>query len=40
MMRKLGEETGLDIEVHGPEASMTGIVARAIQHLQEVDESL
>lgn len=29
-MRALGKRAGLDVEVFGPEASMTGICARAI----------
>ncbi len=34
LMKKLGEDTGLPIEVHGPEASMTGICSRAIEYVQ------
>jgi ATP citrate (pro-S)-lyase len=30
-MRQLGKRSGLDVEVYGPEATMTGICARAIE---------
>lgn len=30
-MRALGKRSGLDVEVYGPEATMTGICARAIE---------
>ena len=30
-MRALGRRSGLDVEVYGPEATMTGICARAIE---------
>ena len=33
LMRALGQETGIPIAVYGPEASMTGICALAIQHV-------
>ena len=33
MMRQLGEQTGLSVEVYGPEEHMTSIVAQAIQDL-------
>lgn len=36
-MRKLGQETGIDIEVYGPETTMTSICKRAIDHLAEAD---
>lgn len=38
-MRALGTEAGLDIEVYGPEASMTGICKRAIDHIAADDEA-
>ncbi|KAL6776563.1 ACLA1 [Auxenochlorella protothecoides x Auxenochlorella symbiontica] len=36
-MRALGSEIGIDIEVYGPEASMTGICKLAIDHLKDSD---
>lgn len=32
-MRAVGDELGIPVEVHGPEASMTGICARAIEYV-------
>ncbi|KAI3438739.1 hypothetical protein D9Q98_001158 [Chlorella vulgaris] len=37
MMRRLGDELGIQIEVHGPEASMTGICQQAIDHIKQYD---
>ena len=34
MMRALGAETGLDVAVCGPEATMTGICAHAIEWIK------
>lgn len=34
LMKQLGTDTGLPIEVHGPDASMTGICLRAIEYVQ------
>jgi hypothetical protein len=34
MMRKLGKELSLDIDVHGPTESMTGICKLAIDWVQ------
>jgi len=36
-MRALSEEIGVPIEVHGPEASMTGICKKAIDYIAAVD---
>ncbi|GBG70563.1 hypothetical protein CBR_g6689 [Chara braunii] len=36
-MRSLGEEIGIPIEVHGPEASMTGICRDAIDYIKASD---
>jgi ATP citrate (pro-S)-lyase len=36
-MRKVGEELGVEVAVHGPEASMTGICAEAIQYVKSFD---
>jgi ATP citrate (pro-S)-lyase len=36
-MRKVGEELGVDVAVHGPEASMTGICAEAIEYVKSFD---
>lgn len=37
MMRALGQELGIPIEVYGPEASMTGICEKAIQFVKSFD---
>ena len=39
LMRTLGAETGVEIEVYGPDTSMTGICARAIAYSRELDRS-
>ena len=39
LMRKLGEETGIPIEVYGPDASMTGICQLAIQSISHVSSA-
>lgn len=36
-MKKVGEELGLDIDVYGPESSMTGICRLAIEHIKDYD---
>lgn len=36
-MRKVGEELGVEVAVHGPEASMTGICADAIAYVKSFD---
>jgi ATP citrate (pro-S)-lyase len=36
-MRKVGEELGVEVAVHGPEASMTGICAEAIEYVKSFD---
>jgi len=36
-MRKVGEELGVEVSVHGPEASMTGICADAIEYVKSFD---
>lgn len=36
-MRALSEETGVSIEVYGPEASMTGICKQAIDYISAID---
>jgi ATP citrate (pro-S)-lyase len=36
-MRALSEETGVPIEVYGPEASMTGICKQAIDYISAKD---
>ena len=33
LMRALGQETGIPIDVYGPDDSMTGICSHAIQHV-------
>ena len=37
MMRRLGGEIGVEIEVYGPEASMTGICQKAIDYIRQYD---
>jgi ATP citrate (pro-S)-lyase len=37
MMRRLGDEIGVAIEVYGPEASMTGICQKAIEYVKQFD---
>lgn len=39
LMRALGAETGIEIEVYGPDSSMTGICQRAIEYIRELDRS-
>lgn len=39
LMRALGAETGIEIEVYGPDCSMTGICQRAIEYIRELDRS-
>lgn len=39
MMRRLGDEIGVPIEVFGPEASMTGICKLAIDYVKQFDSS-
>lgn len=34
LMRMMGEETGIEVEVHGPTESMTGICKLAIEHVR------
>ncbi len=34
LMRKLGDELNIPIQVYGPESSMTGICKEAIQYVQ------
>ena len=37
LMRKLGEELGIFIDVYGPDSSMTGICKLAIDHVRSYD---
>ena len=37
MMRRLGGEIGVEIEVYGPVASMTGICQKAIDYIRQYD---
>lgn len=37
MMRQLGGEIGVQVDVYGPEASMTGICQLAIDHIKQFD---
>ena len=37
MMRQLGGEIGVQVDVYGPEASMTGICQKAIDHIRQYD---
>lgn len=39
MMRRLGDEIGVQIEVFGPEASMTGICQLAIDYVAQFDKN-
>lgn len=39
LMQKLGQDTGIPIEVFGPEASMTGICQLAIQSIGSVSSA-
>lgn len=39
MMRQLGDEIGVPIEVFGPEASMTGICQLAIDYVKHFDQN-
>ena len=39
-MRALGEESGLEVAVYGPESSMTGICKLAINHVGAAAEQL
>ena len=35
LMRKMGAETGIQVDVHGPTESMTGICKLAVDYVQE-----
>ena len=37
LMRKLGDDLGIFIDVYGPESSMTGICKLAIDHVRAFD---